>query len=130
MFYIQLFIFNSTGMTFFIYDNPILTFFVLALGVSIQGYFLLVKKPRKFSAFLLTWVLVGIFITFHLGLNAAHASIANSEGVSISNDISYMVLGEDGWSVKKFYQAFTTSSYVTLILIVAYAVSIVYEKRN
>lgn len=52
-----------------------------------------------------------------------------NDGIGISNQVAYSIIGEDGWSQDKFRDIFEKSIYFTLFLIVAYPVVLIVESK-
>lgn len=52
-----------------------------------------------------------------------------NDGIGISNQVAYSIIGEDGWSQDKFRDIFEKSIYLTFILIVAYPVVLIVETK-
>lgn len=55
--------------------------------------------------------------------------VAN-DGIAISNQIAYLIIGEDGWSLDLFRRTFKQSIYFTLILFVTYPLILVVESKS
>ncbi len=51
-----------------------------------------------------------------------------SDGIAISNQITYWIIGEDGWSQEHFQKAFKVSMVFSFVFVVAYVVAILLEK--
>jgi hypothetical protein len=52
-----------------------------------------------------------------------------NDGVGISNQVAYSIIGENGWSQDKFRDIFQKSIYILLVLIVAYPVALIVESK-
>ncbi|MBB3113106.1 hypothetical protein FHS18_005209 [Paenibacillus phyllosphaerae] len=52
-----------------------------------------------------------------------------NDGISVSNQIAYWIIGEDGWSHELFLEKFKQSIYLTGILIILYPVILVAESK-
>lgn len=52
-----------------------------------------------------------------------------NDGIAISNQVAYSIIGGDGWSQDKFRDVFVKSIYFTLILIVAYPVTLIVDSK-
>jgi hypothetical protein len=52
-----------------------------------------------------------------------------NDGIAISNQIAYLIIGEDGWSHDLFLRTFKQSIYFTLILFVTYPLILVAESK-
>lgn len=54
---------------------------------------------------------------------------AFNDGIGISNQLAYWIIGEDHWSQEVFKNVFVSSIYLALFLIVAYPVILVIETK-
>jgi hypothetical protein len=52
-----------------------------------------------------------------------------NDGIAISNQIAYLIIGEDGWSHDLFRRTFKQSIYLTLILFLTYPLILVSESK-
>lgn len=52
-----------------------------------------------------------------------------NDGISISNQIAYWIIGEDGWSREMFLNKFKQSIFFTGIIIILYPVILVTESK-
>jgi hypothetical protein len=52
-----------------------------------------------------------------------------SDGIGISNQAAYWIIGEDGWSVAAFRDRFEQSIIVSLCLIILYPLVVLAESR-
>ena len=55
--------------------------------------------------------------------------IEANDGIGVSNQVAYSIIGDDNWSQDKFRKAFEKSIYITLVLIVAYPIALVAESK-
>lgn len=53
-----------------------------------------------------------------------------NDGIGISNQISYWIIGEDGWSNNMFRKWFEQSVYFTLFLLAAYPLVLMVESKE
>ncbi|MDX5476664.1 MAG: hypothetical protein LPK00_14110 [Bacillaceae bacterium] len=71
-----------------------------------------------------------IVATISLGQNYTQSLIPEAnDGMSISNKLAYLIIGEDGWSQEVFRYVFDFSLYVSLILILVYPIVLVIESK-
>ncbi|MEK5057909.1 hypothetical protein [Paenibacillus sp. FSL H7-0326] len=52
-----------------------------------------------------------------------------NDGIGISNQVAYSIIGDDGWSQDKFRDIFEKSTFFTLILIVAFPFVLIVESK-
>jgi len=52
-----------------------------------------------------------------------------NDGIGISNQVAYWIIGEDGWSENLFQKSFEQSVYVTLLLLAVYVIVLLVESR-
>ncbi|MCU6709513.1 hypothetical protein M6D81_12450 [Paenibacillus sp. J5C_2022] len=52
------------------------------------------------------------------------------DGIGIANPFTYLIIGEDGWSVQTFRSYFHGAVIATLALVAAYPLIIVLESRK
>jgi hypothetical protein len=52
-----------------------------------------------------------------------------NDGIGISNQVAYWIIGEDGWSKESFRVFFENSVYFTLFLIITYPVVLIFESK-
>lgn len=75
-------------------------------------------------------IALSIFGAVSLGQNYTQSLIPEAnDGIGISNEIAYWIIGEDGWTQEMFRNAFELSLYVALILIVMYPIILVIETK-
>jgi hypothetical protein len=61
-----------------------------------------------------------------LAQNYTHSLIPEAnDGIGISNQVAYWIIGEDGWSQAKFRESFERSVYFTFLLLAAYPLFII-----
>lgn len=65
-----------------------------------------------------------------LAQNYTHSLIPKAnDGISVSNQVAYWIIGEDGWSQENFKSIFEQSVYLTLLLIAAYPLVLLIESK-
>lgn len=75
-------------------------------------------------------IVLSIVAVVCLAQNYTQSLISEAnDGIGISNQVAYSIIGEDGWSQNKFRDIFEKSIYFTLILIVAYPVVLIVESN-
>lgn len=75
-------------------------------------------------------VALSIIITSSLGQNYTQSLIPEAnDGIGVSNIIAYWIIGNDGWSQQLFRNLFETSLYISLVLIVAYPITFIFEAK-
>jgi hypothetical protein len=52
-----------------------------------------------------------------------------NDGLGISNQLAYWIIGEGSWSQERFKNMFDQSVYITLLLIVAYPIVLIIESK-
>lgn len=71
-----------------------------------------------------------ILAVVSLAQNYTQSLIPNAnDGISVSNSLAYWIIGEDGWSQEMFKNMFEQSIYISLILIAAYPIVLVFESK-
>lgn len=53
-----------------------------------------------------------------------------NDGIGISNQVAYWIIGEDGWTKEMFRKSFEQSVYFTLLLLVAYPLVLIVESKS
>ncbi|MNZ93075.1 hypothetical protein D3C78_1121290 [compost metagenome] len=61
---------------------------------------------------------------------AANADPVANDGLVVSNPIAYMIIGEDGWSVERFKLILNQSLYLSLVVILAFAIVALIEAKR
>lgn len=87
-------------------------------------------KSGKYSKGILALLIFSIIVNVHLGLNYVASYSPQQDGIVITNWLSFLIIGEDGWSISLFKQKFDYSTAVTITLLVLYCFSLVVEKEN
>ena len=88
------------------------------------------KILNPFSKVVGIAISLSIMATISLGQNYTQSLIPEAnDGLGISNKLAYWIIGEDGWSPQVFRNVFNFSLYVSLILILAYPIVLVFESK-
>lgn len=53
-----------------------------------------------------------------------------NDGMGISNQLAYWIIGEDGWSQEMFKKSFERSTYISLLLMAAYPIVLLIESKT
>lgn len=103
-------------------DYIIFVYFVVMMVFAIQ-------KKVKFSTALLPLLLFSIVANVALAQNYTQSLIPGAnDGMGISNLLAYFLIGEDRWSHELFRSAYSFSTTITIILLIAYSLILVIEK--
>jgi hypothetical protein len=87
-----------------------------------------IKNP--FSRGLGLAIALSILAVVSLAQNYTQSLIPEAnDGLGISNQLAYWIIGEDGWSQDRFKNMFDQSVYITLLLIVAYPIVLIIESK-
>jgi hypothetical protein len=73
---------------------------------------------RKVDLFILLLLVVTpllLVANIALAQNYSASLVENSEGISISNSIASLLIGEDGWSVESFKEAYHSSAVLVIL---------------
>ena len=90
---------------------------------------LAINKTIKFSSSILILLVFSIITNVALAQNYTQSLIPEAnDGLSISNQLSYMIIGEDRWSHELFESTYNTSTILSILLIVVYLLTLVLEK--
>lgn len=101
-------------------------YFVIFLYFIIGLYFAIQKK-LKFSTALLPILLFSILVNVALAQNYTQSLIAEAnDGLGISNNLAYFLIGEDRWS--QFQSSYNFSTNVTIVLLISYSLILISEK--
>jgi glucan phosphoethanolaminetransferase (alkaline phosphatase superfamily) len=93
-----------------------LLFLILSVVV-----FKLTGVSRPIAQGALLAIIISIVAVAMLAQNYTQSLIPEAnDGVSVSNFVAYLVIGEDGWSTAVFREAFEASLGVTILLILLY----------
>lgn len=102
--------------------------FVPVCVVLLYFLFRKVGVPYPLSRIMLVVMIFSVLVTACLGQNYSHSLIPGiHDGISVSNKIAFFIMGDDGWSHEKFKKFFDGSIIASLLSIVLYLVSLLYE---
>ena len=121
-------------ITYVIKDTNWFFYLVLLIFISFTGLtFLKTKSAKLVSYCILSGLIFSILSTVSLLDNYIRSQIENQDGIAITNTLSYLYLGEDGWSKELFQSAYELSFAISIFLFIAYILSlffIVYSDKN
>ena len=107
--------------------------FVLSALVFVIVSVVLIKRggiQNPFSKGVALAAALAIVSGVSLSQNYTHSLIPEAnDGISISNQVAYWIIGEDGWSQESFKNTFEQSVYLTLFLIAAYPLVLLIESK-
>lgn len=83
------------------------------------------RSLREISKIILFVCLFSIYSSISLFDNYVSTTFEEQDGISISNTLSYLYIGEDGWSVELFRRIYDQALLVTGILIFVYLLILV-----
>ncbi len=90
---------------------------------------LAINKTIKFSSSILILLLFSIITNVALAQNYTQSLIPEAnDGISISNQLSYMIIGEDRWSQELFQSTYNDSTIISIVLLIVYLLTLVLEK--
>jgi len=102
---------------------------LLFIIISVIG-FIRFRVTSPYSKGIFLAVVFSILAVVCLAQNYTQSLIQGAEdGISISNQVAYWLIGEDNWTVERFKEWFELSIYFTLFLIVIYPIVMIAEKR-
>jgi hypothetical protein len=107
-------------------------FFVLSLVFVIVSVVLIKRGgiQNPFSKGVALAAALAIVSGVSLAQNYTHSLIPEAnDGISISNQVAYWIIGEDGWSQESFKNIYEKSVYLTLLLIAAYPLVLLIESK-
>jgi hypothetical protein len=85
---------------------------------------------NPYSKGILLAIFTSVVAVICLAQNYTQSQIPEAnDGIGISNQVAYWIIGEDGWSKEKFQNLFENSIYFTFYLIIAYPVVLVVESK-
>ena len=108
---------------------------LIILIIFIVGYTLLIfrkKEKKEYSRIILITIIISILANLAL-LENYLSNLTNqnlNEGICISNNIAYLIIGEDRWSINSFHDYFNNSLIISGILLIAYIVLIYIEQKS
>lgn len=75
-------------------------------------------------------IALSILVVISLAQNYTQSLIPEAnDGIGISNQLAYWIIGENGWSQDSFRNIFEKSIYFSLILIAVYPIVLVTESK-
>jgi hypothetical protein len=116
---------------FYIYDTS--WFFPIVVFVFISFILLTFLKTRslKLVSFgLLGGLTFSILSTVSLFDNYMRSQIENQDGIAVTNTLSYLYFGEDGWSKELFRSVYEMSFSVSMSLFILYIFLLFYIVYN
>lgn len=85
---------------------------------------------QPFSKGLTVAIFISLLAVICLAENYTHSLIPEvNDGIGITNQIAYWIIGEDFWSHELFQKTYEQSIYITLALLVLYPVILVTELK-
>lgn len=72
-------------------------------------------------------VLFSIISTISLYDNYVSSSLVKQDGITISNKLAYLYIGEDGWSQEAFRSAYDRAFMISIVLLIVYIAVLVLE---
>ena len=104
-------------MDFFLF---LFVFIVLILAIN---------KTIKFSSSILILLLFSIIANIALAQNYTQSLIPEAnDGMGISNQLAYMIIGEVQWSHELFLSTYNESTIISIVLLIVYLLTLVLEK--
>ena len=104
-------------MDFFLF---LFVFIVLILAIN---------KTIKFSSSILILLLFSIIANVALAQNYTQSLIPEAnDGMGISNQLAYLIIGEDPWSHELFQSTYNESTIISIVLLIVYLLTLVFEK--
>jgi len=73
---------------------------------------------------------LSLIINIAVSQNYASNIASGTEGYSITNVITYWLVGEDNWSLEVFKNVYNISTYISLGLLFMYGILLVYEENK
>ncbi|MDF2946536.1 MAG: hypothetical protein K0S51_1215 [Bacillales bacterium] len=108
--------------------------FVVGILAFISASVFIMKKRNVISPFskgAFLALFVSLLATICLGQNYTESLIPEiHDGIGISNQLAYWIIGERTWSVELFKQYFDNSIYLNLFLIFIYPLVLILEPKN
>jgi hypothetical protein len=107
--------------------------FVVSAFVFVLVSIVLIKRvgiQNPFSKGVVLAAALAMISGVSLAQNYTHSLIPEAnDGISISNQVAYWIIGEGGWSQESFKNTFEQSVYLTLLLIAAYPLVLLIESK-
>lgn len=107
--------------------------FLISLVIWIFYAIVYKRTSTKYwlSKCLLPLLLFWILITVDLAVNFLGASIPElNDGIGLHGVLSYLIVGEKGWSLQLFEKLYHEAVYISLGLLVVYSVLLVVEGKK
>ncbi len=83
------------------------------------------------SKSLLPLLLLWLLITVDMAVNYLGASIPSiNDGIGLHGVFTYLIVGDEGWSLRLFERLYHEAVYLSLALIVGYSVMLVVEGKQ
>lgn len=110
----------------------IVTFLLFITVLFIFFMFILYRNTtyKKYSKGFLVLLLFSIIVNTALSQNYTENLIPNIEGYSVSNFLSYWIIGEDRWSTGLFRKAYNFSTIITIALLIIYSTLLIVERKE
>ncbi|MBM7619690.1 carbon starvation protein CstA [Bacillus tianshenii] len=108
--------------------------FIFSCLVLVIGSVVLFKRfgvKNSFSKGVALAIALSILAVVALAQNYTQSLIPEAnDGMGISNSVAYWIIGEERWTNEMFQSFFEKSTYLTLVLIVAYPLVLAVEARK
>lgn len=102
---------------------------LLLIGVSVVAL-RSARVSNPYSKGMLLTILFSLVTAVCLAQNYTQSLIPEvNDGIGISNQVAYWIIGEDGWSKDIFRTRFEASLYLTFAAIVLYPLILIAESR-
>jgi hypothetical protein len=87
------------------------------------------REKFRFSKELIPLIFINLLLSLSLGVNYVASAVPSfNDGIGIHSFLSYLVIGEDNWSINLFKSYFDYSVYIGLFLILLYCILRLIEK--
>ncbi|MCX8129084.1 MAG: hypothetical protein N3I35_03170 [Clostridia bacterium] len=110
--------------------------FIIIAGVILIGYAFLIfrrsQEPKEYSKIVLIGLIISVISTIALSNNYIVNLITPpvNDGIAITNNLAYWIIGEGNWTKDLFKKAYDTSTAISFVLLVLYAVMLFLEKKK
>jgi len=114
------------------YGGVKMLYLFLCLIVVIASIFLLRRAgvSNPYSKGFVLAILLSIVAVICLAQNYTQSLIPEAnDGIGVSNQVAYWIVGEDGWSIESFRHLFMNSIYFTLVIVLSYPLVVAVEKK-
>jgi hypothetical protein len=120
------------GINGFYKGGRVMAFVFVSVVLLITSVFVIqrfgIKNP--FSKGIGLAIALSILAVVSLAQNYTQSLIPEAnDGLGISNQLAYWIIGEGSWSQERFKNMFDQSVYITLLLIVAYPIVLIIESK-